>query len=146
MADEKTIPLQSTSAKSATSGTSGTSGTSSAPSPENVLALSLTPSDRSDHPILANTSHVQVAPGMCYIDFGFVEPGVLAALPRAAQQGATLPKQINGRLAARIVMGYDGIAALQQQLTRVMKEVAKATQQVQQAQKQAATGSKRTEN
>ena len=88
------------------------------------LALRLIPVNNSDQPVLANTSNVQLAPGMAYIDFGFIEPGLLAALPRVAR-GGQLPKEINGRLAVRVAMGYDGLAQLQQQLTRVMGELAK---------------------
>ena len=95
---------------------------------DQTLALRLTPVNNSDQPVLANTSNVQLAPGMAFIDFGFIEPGLLAALPRVAQQGGQLPKEINGRLAVRVAMGYDGLAQLQQQLTRVMGELAKLTE------------------
>lgn len=67
-----------------------------------------------------------LAPGMAYIDFGFIEPGVLAALPRKAQKGGKLPEAINGKLAVRVVMGFDGIANLQQQLSRAVAELAEA--------------------
>ena len=97
-----------------------------APPPDQTLGLRLAPVNNSDQPVVANTSNVQVAPGMAYIDFGFVEPGLLAALPRVAKQGGAMPKEINGKLAVRVVMGYDGLAQLQQQLTRVMRELAKA--------------------
>ena len=92
---------------------------------EQTLALRLSPVNNSDQPVLANTSNVQLAPGMAFIDFGFIEPGLLAALPRVAQQGGQLPKEITGKLAVRVAMGYDGLAQLQQQLTRVMGELAK---------------------
>ena len=85
--------------------------------------------NNSDQPVVANTSNVQLAPGMAYLDFGFIEPGVLAALPRMAQQGGKLPEEISGKLAVRVVMGFDGLAQLQQQLTRVMGELARAAKQ-----------------
>lgn len=95
---------------------------------EKSLSLRLAPVNNSDQPVVANTSSVHLAPGMAYIDFGFIEPGVLAALPRVAQQGGKLPEEINGKLAVRVVMGFDVLAGLQQQLTRVMGELAKAAQ------------------
>ena len=91
-----------------------------------TIELRLTPVEGSDRPITTNTSTVQLAPGMAYIDFGFIEPSVLASLPRIAQQGGEMPKGINGRLAARMVMGFDALAQLQQQLTQAMGELKKA--------------------
>ncbi len=35
--------------------------------------------------LAANTSSVQLAPGMTYIDLGFIEPCVFVVLPRMAQ-------------------------------------------------------------
>ena len=103
----------------------GGTGTATPTQQDQTLALRLTPVNNSDQPVLANTSNVQLAPGMAFIDFGFIEPGLLAALPRVAQQGGQLPKEITGKLAVRVAMGYDGLAQLQQQLTRVMGELAK---------------------
>ena len=40
-----------------------------------------------------------------------------------------LPKEISGALAVREVMGFDGLAALQQQLTRAMTELARVAKQ-----------------
>jgi hypothetical protein len=91
-----------------------------------TLGLRLNPVANSDQPIVANVCNVHLAPGMAYIDFGFIEPGVLAALPRMVQQGDKMPEQVNGKLAVRVVMAFDGLANLQQQLTRVMEDLAKA--------------------
>ena len=62
------------------------------------------------------------------IHFGFIAPTLLAALPRVAQQGGALPKEISGKLAVRKVIGYHGLAQLRRQLTRVMGELAKLTE------------------
>ena len=98
------------------------------PAQEKTLGLRLIPVNNSDQPVVANTSSVHLAPGMAYIDFGFIEPSVLAALPRIARQGGKLPDEINGKLAVRVAMGFDGLANFQQQLTRVMGELAKVAQ------------------
>lgn len=96
---------------------------------ERTLGLRLTPVNNSDQPVVANTCSIQLAPGMAYIDFGFIEPGMLAALPRMAQQGGKMPEQISGKLAVRVVLGFDGLVNLQQQVTRAMAELTKAAQQ-----------------
>ena len=62
------------------------------------------------------------------IHFGFIEPTLPAALPRVAQQGGALAKEISGKLAVRKVMGYHGLAQLRRQLTRVMGDLAKLTE------------------
>ena len=92
------------------------------------IAIRLVPANNSDQPVLANYSTVHPAPGMVMIDFGFLEPAVLAALPRVAKRGGKLPESLNGRLAVRVAMGYAGVAALQQQLTRLLTEMAKAAE------------------
>ncbi|HSQ02958.1 MAG TPA: hypothetical protein VLN59_02910 [Burkholderiales bacterium] len=71
-------------------------------------------------PVVANYSALNVSRGMVFIDFGFLEPGMLAALPRMAQQGSKLPETVQGRLAVRVAMGYDELANLDQQLGRVL--------------------------
>ena len=78
------------------------------------------PVDNSDQPVLMNYTSLNVAPGMVFIDFGFLEPAMLTALPRVAKQGGKLPESVNGKLAVRVAMGFDGLANLHQQLGRVL--------------------------
>jgi hypothetical protein len=84
------------------------------------LGIRLMPVDNSDQPVMTNYVQVNVAPGMAFIDFGFIEPGMLSALPRMAKQGGKLPESINGKLAVRVAMGYEALASLHQQLGRLM--------------------------
>ena len=84
------------------------------------LGIRLTPVGNSDQPVVANYAVLNVAPGMAFIDFGFLEPGMLAALPRVAKAGGKLPERLNGKLAVRVVLGYDALAGLHQQIGRVL--------------------------
>lgn len=84
------------------------------------LGIRLVAGNDSDLPVVANYTALNVAPGMAFIDFGFLEPAVLTALPRVVQQGGKLPESINGKLAVRVAMGYDALANLHQQLGRVL--------------------------
>lgn len=84
------------------------------------LGVRLTPVDDSDLPVVANYTAINVSPGMAFVDFGFIEPGMLAALPRMVQQGSKLPENINCKLAVRVAMGYEALSNLQQQLTQVL--------------------------
>ena len=104
--------------------TAGASG--AAPAGEKTMALRLTPVRDSDQPIVANYTALNVAPGMVFVDFGFIEPGMLAALPRVAREGGKLPETINGRLAVRVALGYDALAGLHQQLGRVLAGLSEA--------------------
>jgi hypothetical protein len=72
--------------------------------------------DNSDRALVSNYSAINVAPGMGFIDFGFLEPAMLAALQRAGKGGGPLPERLDGKLAVRVVMGYDAMNALYQQL------------------------------
>jgi hypothetical protein len=91
------------------------------------MGVRLTPVNNSDQPVLANYAIVNVAPGMAFIDFGFLEPSLLAAIPRVASQGGKLPQSVNGKLAVRVAMGYDAVAGLHQQLGRVLASLRAAS-------------------
>ena len=84
------------------------------------MGIRLAPVDDSDQPVVANYTALNVSPGMVFVDFGFLEPGMLAALPRVAKEGGKLPETLNGKLAVRVAMGYDATANLHQQLGRVL--------------------------
>jgi hypothetical protein len=84
------------------------------------LGVRLTPVGNSDQPVVANYCLINVSPGMAFIDFGFLEPAMLAALPRVAREGGKLPERVNGRLAVRVAMGYDALAGLHQQIGQVL--------------------------
>ena len=83
------------------------------------MGIRLAPVGDSDQPVVANYTALNLSPGIVFIDFGFLEPGMLAALPRVAKQGGKLPERLNGKLAVRVAMGYDAMANLHQQLGRV---------------------------
>jgi hypothetical protein len=82
------------------------------------LNIRLAPVDNSDLALVSNYSAINVAPGMAFIDFGFLEPAMLAALQRVGQEGGTLPERLDGKLAVRVAMGYDAMHTLHQQLGR----------------------------
>jgi len=84
------------------------------------MGIRLMPVDNSDQPVLANYTNLNIAPGMAFIDFGCLEPGLLTALPRVARSGGKLPESVNGKLAVRVAMGYDGLANLHQQIGRML--------------------------
>jgi hypothetical protein len=84
------------------------------------LGINLVPAQQSDQPVLANFSLVNVAPGMAFIDFGFIEPRLLAALPNLALAGGKMPERIDGRLAVRVAIGFDAVQSLHQQLGRIL--------------------------
>jgi hypothetical protein len=113
-----------------TKGNSEEAITSAATTPEGAtklqMGLRLRSVDHSDQPVFANFTSVQGAPGMVFLDFGFLEPGSLPALSRLAQSGEKLPEAINGRLACRLVLGVDTAAQLAQQLTRHLTSQAAA--------------------
>ena len=85
------------------------------------LGLKLIPVADSDQPVLSNLTTVSVAPGLVFIDFGFMEPNLLAALPRMARLGGKMPERVSGKLAVRVALGFDSLATLHQQLGQVIK-------------------------
>jgi hypothetical protein len=76
--------------------------------------------DHSDLPHQVNYSNVVVAQGIAYLDFGFIEPGLLGAIARTAKDGQAAPKAIDGLLVTRVAMGVDVLARLHQQIQQVL--------------------------
>lgn len=102
-------------------------GSAKAKPPETKsLGIRLVPVADSDQPMVANYSSINISPGMVFIDFGFLEPGMLAALPRVARAGGKLPERLNGKLAVRVALGYDALANLHQQLGQVLQGLTQA--------------------
>jgi hypothetical protein len=85
------------------------------------LNIRLAPVNNSDQPILANFTRLNAAPGVAFVDFGFLEPAALSALSRLAQTGRKIPENLNGKLAVRVAIGFDSVAALHQQLGQLLE-------------------------
>ena len=100
--------------------------TGGAPAGSKRMGVRLVPAGNSEQPVVANYTALNAAPGMAFIDFGFLEPGMLAAIPRVAKQGGKLPESINGRLAVRVAVGYDVLANLHQQLGQMLSSLNRA--------------------
>lgn len=81
------------------------------------LGVRLVPSNDSDQPLFANYTVVNATPGVAFIDFAFLEPAVLAALPRATK----LPERIDGRLVARVALTPDTLQNLSRQLAKLLR-------------------------
>ncbi|MFM8551868.1 MAG: hypothetical protein ACKOCD_06080 [Nitrospiraceae bacterium] len=87
------------------------------------MAVELGVGSPQDQPVLANYATVSVAQGLAYLDFGFIEPAVLAMVAQAAQQGKPLPKTLKGARAVRVAVGLDVMQRLQQQLTQTLTQL-----------------------
>ena len=88
------------------------------------LNIRLAPVGNSDQPVLANFTRLNGAPGMVFVDFGFLEPAALSALSRLASSGGKIPETLTGKLAVRVALGYDTLAALHRQLGQVVAGLA----------------------
>ena len=88
-----------------------------------TMNVRLTPVDNSDQPVLANMATLNMSPGMGFIDFGFLEPGILNSLQGMASKGDKMPEALNGKLVVRVAVGYDAMAGLHQQLGRALAAV-----------------------
>ncbi len=84
------------------------------------LNVRLKPSESSAHPRATNYTNVAVAQGIAYLDFGFIEPTLLAAIAKTAKDGQAAPKGLEGHLVTRVAMGVDVLARLHQQIQQVL--------------------------
>jgi hypothetical protein len=74
---------------------------------DKIIALNvrLQPSEPSAHPRATNYTNVGVAQRIAYVDFGFIEPALLAAIAKTAKDGPAAPKGLDGTLVTRMAMG-----------------------------------------
>lgn len=86
-----------------------------------AVNVRLKPVGQSDQPSLVNYTHVGLAQGLAYVDFGFLEPALLSVVTHRAQQGEALPKHLEGTRAARVALPLDALVRLHQQLDQVVK-------------------------
>jgi hypothetical protein len=93
-----------------------------------ALNVRLKPVEHSDQPHSANYSNVGVAQGIAYLDFGFIEPALLAAIAQTAKDGQSAPKGLDGTLVTRVAMGVDVLARLHQQIQQVLVDMRDARQ------------------
>ena len=92
------------------------------------LGVRLVPVNNSDQPVFANYTAINATPGVAFIDFAFLEPATLAALPRAEK----VPESINGRLVVRVALAPDALQNLARQISNLLRP----PQQGQQGQQQ----------
>ena len=91
-----------------------------------ALNVRLKPSESAAHPRATNYTNAAVAQGIAYVDFGFIEPTLLAAIAMTAKDRQAAPKGLDGALVARVAMGVDVLARWHQQIQQVsvtMREV-----------------------
>jgi len=87
------------------------------------LGIRLQSVEGSDQPMFSNFTMVQGAPGMVFLDFGFLEPNALPSVIRAAQSGGKVPEAIGGKLSARVVLGLDSAVQLVNQLQQHLRSL-----------------------
>lgn len=85
-----------------------------------TLNVRLKANGQDTQPVLANYSTLGIAQNIAYIDFGFIEPAVLAAVAKSAQRNGAVPKNLEGQLATRVALPMDAVRRLHQQLTQVL--------------------------
>ena len=93
-----------------------------------ALNVRLKPSESSAHPRATNYTNVGVAQGIAYVDFGFIEPTLLATIAKTAKDGQSAPKGLDGALVTHVAMGVDVLARLHQQIQQVLVSLRDARQ------------------
>ncbi|BFU91117.1 MAG: hypothetical protein NTAFB01_23040 [Nitrospira sp.] len=85
-----------------------------------ALNVRLKPTESSAHPRAANYTNVAVAQGIAYLDFGFIEPTLLATIAKTAKDGQAAPKGLDGHFVTRVAMDINTLARLQRQIQQVL--------------------------
>jgi hypothetical protein len=89
------------------------------------VGIRLASGEPSTQPILCNFSGVTNAGGLLLLEFGFLEPGGLNAVAKAARSGANPPDAITGQRICRLALPPDTAAQLAQQLKGLLGNAAK---------------------
>jgi hypothetical protein len=71
---------------------------------------------------------VGFAQRMAYLDFGFIEPLLLAAIAKTAKDGQAAPKGLDGHLVTRVAMDLSALTRLHHQIQQVLVELRNARQ------------------
>lgn len=58
--------------------------------------------------------------GIAYLDFGFIEPTILAGIARTATDGQAAPKGMEGHLVTRVAMDVGVLMRLQHQIQQAL--------------------------
>jgi len=85
-----------------------------------ALNIRLKPSDSSAHPRVANYTNVGITQGVAYLDFGFIEPALLATIAKTAKDSQAAPKGLDGHLVTRLAMDVGALVRLEQQIQQVL--------------------------
>ena len=93
-----------------------------------ALNVRLKPNDSSAHLRAANYTNVALAQGIAYLDFGFIEPAVLAGIARTAKDGQAALKGVDGHFVTRVAMDVNTVARLQQQIQQLLAGLSQASQ------------------
>ena len=93
-----------------------------------AFSVRLKPRESSAHPLASNYTNVDVAQGIAYLDFGFIESALLGATAKTAKDGQAAPKAIDGQLVTRVAMGVDVLARLHQQIQQILVRLRDARQ------------------
>src|ERR1051325_2933948 len=81
-----------------------------------------------NQPVSANYATAMVAPGIAFLDFGFLEPGAMASIAGSVRTGMPVPKTLEGKLAVRVAVGYDVLQNLHRQIGQVLAGLAAQAQ------------------
>ncbi len=85
-----------------------------------ALNVRLKCSDSSAQPRAANYTNVGIAQGVAYLDFGFIEPALLASIAKTAKDSQAAPKGLDGHLVTRVAMDLSALGRLQQQIQQAL--------------------------
>ena len=90
---------------------------------DHCVNVRLKHSESSALPRAANYTNVAMAQGMAYLEFGFIEPALLAAIAKTTNNGQAAPKGVDGHLVTRVAMDIGTLARLQQQIQQALVNV-----------------------
>lgn len=71
--------------------------------------------------------------GIAYVDIGFIEPALLAAIAKTVKDSQAAPKGLDGHLVSRVAMDIGALARLHQQIQQVLAGLRDARKPMQKA-------------
>ena len=87
------------------------------------VRLELVPTGDADRPVSVNCSLINIAQGTVYLDFGFLDPGLIVAISGKIEANEPLPNILEGKLIVRVALSPQALLTLKGQIEEVLTKV-----------------------
>lgn len=86
------------------------------------ISIRMQQGEQAGQPIYANFASTQLGQGVVIIDFGFLDPQMVAAINRLARSGEKTPDTVAAKMVCRMALSIESANNLMQQLNQMFQK------------------------